>query len=65
MIKKQSEAIRALPPEVLLSRRQVAKRWGVCVHTVARNRNLQPIRLNARLLRYRLSDVEAAEQEGR
>ena len=49
-------------PEVLLTRRQVAERWQVCEHTVARNRNLKPIRLNRRLLRYHLSDVEAIEK---
>lgn len=45
----------------LLTRKQVAARWRVCAHTVARRRDLQPVRLGRRLLRYRLSDVEAIE----
>jgi hypothetical protein len=46
----------------LLSRRQVAQRWGCCEHTVARRRDLKPLRFNDRLLRYRLEDVEAVER---
>jgi len=46
----------------LLSRRQVAERWGVCTHTLARRKDLTPIRFNRRLLRYRLSDVQALEK---
>jgi len=45
----------------LLSRRQVAQRWACCEHTVARRRDLKPVRFNKRLLRYRLADVEAIE----
>ena len=56
---------RDLPTEVLLTRQQVAKRWGVCPHTVARHKKLRPIRFNSRLLRYRLSDVEQVEKEGK
>src|SRR5579863_10207183 len=51
-----------LAGEKLLSRRQVAERWGVCNHTVARRECLVPIRLGRRLLRYRLADVLAHEQ---
>lgn len=47
--------------EKLLSRREVADRWGVCDHTVQRNKSLKPIRFNSRLLRYRLEDVVAHE----
>ena len=42
----------------LLSRAEVARRLGVCVHTVARNKQLTPIKFNARLVRYRIEDVE-------
>jgi hypothetical protein len=31
---------------------------GTCVHTVARSKQLNPIKFNARLLRYRAEDVE-------
>lgn len=42
----------------LLSRKQVAEILGTCIHTVARNKELKPIRFNARLVRYRAEDVE-------
>lgn len=45
----------------LLSREQVAARWNCCPHTVARRKDLKPLRLGRRLLRYRLCDVEAIE----
>jgi hypothetical protein len=54
--------------EVLLSRKQVAKRWSVCTETVKRKERsglLSPVRFNERLTRYRLSDVLALEQEAR
>jgi hypothetical protein len=50
-----------LPSEILLSRKQLADRWGCCLHTIARNHHLEAVRLSRRLLRYRLSDVEAIE----
>jgi hypothetical protein len=58
-----------LPPtdeEVLLSRKQVAKRWEVCTETVKRRERsglLPPVRFNQRLTRYRLRDVIALERE--
>jgi hypothetical protein len=42
----------------LLSRKQVAEILGTCVHTIARNRQLSPIKFNARLLRYHPEDVQ-------
>lgn len=45
----------------LLSRRQVAQRWGVCQHTIARRNDLHPLRFNRRLIRYRLEEIEAVE----
>ena len=48
---------------VLVTTAQLAKRWGVCVHTIRRNKDLKPIKLGRRLIRYRLSDIEALESE--
>jgi hypothetical protein len=51
-------------PEQLLSRRAVADRWQTSVETVKRRERdglLNPIRFNQRLLRYRLSEIEAVE----
>lgn len=45
----------------LLTRKQVAARWHVCPHTVARRKDIQPVRFGRRLLRYRLADIEAIE----
>jgi predicted site-specific integrase-resolvase len=52
------------PPEQLLSRRAVANRWQTSVETVKRREKaglLKAIRFNQRLLRYKLSDIEALE----
>jgi hypothetical protein len=52
------------PLEQLLSRRAVADRWQTSVETVKRREKaglLKAIRFNERLLRYKLSDVEAFE----
>ncbi|HUZ06588.1 MAG TPA: hypothetical protein VMV89_03790 [Candidatus Paceibacterota bacterium] len=46
---------------LLLSRRELAQRWNCCPHTIARRKDLQPVRLGRRLLRYRLCDVEIIE----
>jgi hypothetical protein len=51
-------------PEQLLSRRAVANRWQTSVETVKRREKaglLKAIRFNQRLLRYKLSNVEAVE----
>ena len=51
--------------EQMLSRRTLAARWGVSVETVKRREHaglLRPLRFNARLIRYRLDDVEAYER---
>ncbi len=42
----------------LLSRAQVAQQLGVCPHTVARNKDLRPLKFNQRLIRYRAEDVQ-------
>ena len=52
--------------ERLLSRQQVADRWGVSTETVKRRSRegvLRPIRFNRRLIRYRLRDILQIEQE--
>jgi hypothetical protein len=51
-------------PEQLLSRKAVADRWQTSVETVKRREKaglLRAIRFNQRLLRYKLSNVEAVE----
>jgi hypothetical protein len=45
----------------LMTRKELAARWGVCSHTIQRRRDLQPVRLGPRLVRYRLKDVEEIE----
>jgi hypothetical protein len=52
--------------EQLLSRRAVADRWQTSVETVKRREKdglLKAIRFNQRLLRYKLSDIQALEAE--
>jgi hypothetical protein len=52
-------------PVAMLSRREVARRWGVSVDTVRRREQeglLVAMRFNARLLRYRRDQVEAIER---
>jgi predicted xylose isomerase-like sugar epimerase len=51
-------------PEQLLSRKAVADRWQTSTETVKRRERqglLKPIRFNQRLLRYKLSAIEALE----
>ena len=51
----------------LLTRRELANRWKVSVETLKRReraRILRPIRLDGRVVRYRMSDVVKIEQEG-
>ena len=48
--------------EVLLTREHVASRWSVCKHTVARFKELRPVKLGRGLLRYRLSDILRIER---
>ena len=51
-------------PEQLLSRRAVAQRWQTSIETVKRREKeglLRAIRFNERLLRYKLSEIEAIE----
>lgn len=46
---------------LLLTRKQVAQRWACCEHTVARRKDLHPVRLGRRLLRYSLAEIEQIE----
>lgn len=50
--------------ETLLSRRQLARRWSCHCETIKRKTAaglLHPLRFNARMLRYKLSEIEAIE----
>lgn len=58
---KNTDKPPVIQTERLLTRKEVAQRWGVVVHTIARNKNLKAIRFNGRLLRYRIEDVIALE----
>jgi hypothetical protein len=51
----------------LLTRREVAARWKVSIETVKRReqaRILRPVRLEGRIVRYRMSDVTRIEEDG-
>ena len=49
----------------MLSRGELAKRWGVSKETIKRRERdglIHPIRLSSRLLRYRLIDILRVEE---
>ena len=51
----------------LLTRRELADRWKVSIETIKRReraRVLRPLRLEGRIIRYRMSDVMRIEREG-
>jgi hypothetical protein len=51
----------------LLTRLELARRWKVSIETIKRReraRVLRPLRLEGRIIRYRMSDVMRVEQEG-
>jgi len=53
--------------EQFFSRKALAKRWECSVETIkrrTRDGQLHPIRFNARMIRYPLSEIIRAEQEG-
>jgi hypothetical protein len=53
--------------ETLLTRRELARRWKVSIETLKRReraRILRPVRLDGRVIRYRLRDVLRIEEEG-
>jgi len=50
----------------LLSRKAVAQRWSCCTETVKRKTRagqLHPIRFNARMIRYSLSEIIQVERQ--
>jgi hypothetical protein len=50
----------------LLTRLELARRWKVSIETVKRRERakvLRPVRLNGRIIRYRMSDVLRIEEE--
>jgi hypothetical protein len=53
--------------DTLVTRRELAERWKVSIETLKRReraRVLRPMRLDGRIVRYRMSDVVRIEQEG-
>ena len=51
----------------LLSRLELARRWKVSIETLKRRERtkiLRPIRLDGRIIRYRMSDPLRIEKEG-
>jgi hypothetical protein len=50
----------------LLTRLELARRWKVSIETIKRRERakvLRPVRLNGRIIRYRMSDVLRIEEE--
>lgn len=66
MTKTEGSKSQAINPETqpqppLLSKRQAARRIGICPHTLARwvrQGKIKPIRFNSRMLRFDARDVE-------
>ena len=53
--------------EGLLTRLELARRWKVSIETLKRRERakiLRPIKLNGRIIRYRITDVLRIEEEG-
>jgi hypothetical protein len=53
--------------DMLLTRLELARRWKVSIVTLKRReraRILRPVRLDGRVIRYRVSDVLRIEEEG-
>jgi hypothetical protein len=51
----------------LLARLELARRWKVSIETLKRRERakiLRPVRLDGRIIRYRMSDVLRIEEEG-
>ncbi len=54
------------PQDTLLSRLELAKRWSVSTKTIQRHEKagkLKPISLSSHVVRYRLSDIIAIEED--
>jgi hypothetical protein len=53
---------------ILMSRSELARRWRMPVESIKRrerSRMLRPIRLDGRVVRYRLSDVIRVEEQAK
>jgi hypothetical protein len=53
--------------DTLLTRRELAQRWKVSIETIKRRERLnilRPMRLDGRIVRYRMNDVQRIEEEG-
>jgi CHAD domain-containing protein len=53
-------------PEQLLSRKALAQRWSCSTETIKRRTRdglLHPLRFNARMIRYQLSEIIRIEQQ--
>jgi DNA-binding transcriptional regulator YhcF (GntR family) len=64
--KSETAASQLGPSEQFISRRSLASRWGCSVETIKRRTRdgmLHPIRFNARMIRYQLSEVIRVERE--
>ncbi len=62
----ETTAVTATPASKLISRRQLAARWGCCVESIKRRQRaglLHPIYLSSRMLRYSLQNVEEIEAD--
>lgn len=63
----QTRGLSETMEESLLTRRELADRWKVSIETIKRReraRVLRPLRLEGRIVRYRMSDVVRIEMEG-
>ena len=63
----QTRALSETMKESLLTRRELADRWKVSIETIKRReraRVLRPLRLEGRIVRYRMSEVVRVETEG-
>jgi hypothetical protein len=63
----QTRALSETMEESLLTRRELADRWKVSIETIKRReraRVLPPLRLEGRIVPYRMSDVVRVEMEG-
>jgi hypothetical protein len=47
--------------ECFLTRGELAKRWNCSTHTIARRKDISPVRFGRRFLRYRLRDITEVE----
>ena len=53
--------------EILLTRAELARRWKVSIGTLKRRERakiLSPVKLDGRVIRYRMRDVLRIEEEG-